>query len=94
MINNPISNESALTPNAAVIDQPNRFARLSVAPEVPHDREDHRPFDQRPHFGHDRLSWPAEVECQPPEHYFQGRALYGALATYHAYLEFPVLWPC
>jgi hypothetical protein len=23
--------------------------------------------------------------------YFQGRALYGALATYHAYLEFPVL---
>ena len=24
-------------------------------------------------------------------HYFAGRALYGALATYHAYLEFPVL---
>ena len=23
--------------------------------------------------------------------YFAGRALYGALATYHAYLEFPVL---
>ena len=23
--------------------------------------------------------------------YFQGRALYGAIATYHAYLEFPVL---
>ena len=23
--------------------------------------------------------------------YLQGRALYGALATYHAYLEFPVL---
>jgi hypothetical protein len=23
--------------------------------------------------------------------YFQGRAVYGALATYHAYLEFPVL---
>ena len=23
--------------------------------------------------------------------YFEGRALYGALATYHAYLEFPVL---
>ena len=23
--------------------------------------------------------------------YFSGRALYGALATYHAYLEFPVL---
>jgi len=23
--------------------------------------------------------------------YFQGRALYGALATYHAYLKFPVL---
>ncbi len=30
MISNPISNESALTPKAIIIDQPNRFTRLSV----------------------------------------------------------------